>query len=94
MPLERGLPIGYDAKSMVFRFSMTNGSSNAVLCEVSRTAMDGIEKRRAYSAAPDRLVQFLRIRDRIEAAASSLWDSGGVSPDNKLRLFRKHFRSR
>jgi hypothetical protein len=89
MPLYRGSPIGYDEKLMVFRFSMMNGSK-AILCEISRSAMEGLEKIPNYRR-PDRLAQFFQFRDRIEALASDLWDGGGTSPDNKLRLYRKHF---
>jgi hypothetical protein len=85
MPLYRGSPIGYDEKLMVFRFSMMN-RSEAILCKISRSAMDGPENIPNYRK-PDRLVQFFRFRDGIEALASDLWDSGGASPDNKLRLY-------
>jgi hypothetical protein len=92
MPLERGSPIGYDARLMVFRFSMVSGSE-VISCEVSGSAMDRLERIRRYGA-PHRLEQFLRLRDRIEVVASYLWDAGDVSPDNKVRIFGKHFRDR
>jgi hypothetical protein len=92
MPLERGSPIGYDARLMVFRFSMVSGSE-VISCEVSGSAMDRLARGRRYGA-PDRLGQFLRLRDRIEVVASYLWDAGDVSPDNKVRIFGKHFRDR
>ena len=93
MPLERGSPIGYDARLMVFRFSMVSGSE-VISCEVSGSAMDRLERGIRRYRAPDRLNQFLRLRDRIEVAASYLWDAGDVSPDNKVRIFGKHFRDR
>lgn len=91
MPLERGSPIGYNAKLLVFEFSMMNGS-HAIFCQISITAMDGLEKRRTYGV-PDRLTQFLQFRDIIEMVASDLWDGQGLDPDGKLRIYRKHFRS-
>ena len=92
MPLERGSPIGYDARLMVFRFSMVSGFE-VISCEVSGSAMDRLERGIRGYGAP-RLEQFLRFRDRIEVVASYLWDAGDVSPDNKVRIFGKHFRDR
>jgi hypothetical protein len=77
---------------MVFRFSMVSGSE-VISCEVSGSAMDRLERGKRRYGAP-RLGQFLRHRDRIEVAASYLWDAGDVSPDNKVRIFGKHFRDR
>jgi hypothetical protein len=56
-------------------FTMQN-RDKMVLCAISTAAMDGIENRRDVTSA-QRLDQFRRLRDVIEARASRKFDEQG-----------------
>jgi Protein of unknown function (DUF1488) len=86
MPLIRGVPIGYDAQRMVFRFSMMNGN-RVVFCEISKAAMDRFSNNRRGVGTAERAATFIQFRDAIERLASDIWDE---SRDKDLvRIFYK-----
>jgi hypothetical protein len=68
MPLQRGEVQGYDFNRMVVEFTMLN-EGNAVPCAISTAAMDDLEGRRDV-AANQRVDQFMRLREAIEARTS------------------------
>jgi hypothetical protein len=75
MPLQRGEVRDYDFDRMTVNFTMLN-RDKVVVCAISTAAMDGIENRRDVPAA-QRLDQFIRLRDVIEARASHKFDEQG-----------------
>src|SRR2546423_9623053 len=88
MPLMRGSPIGYDAKKMVFQFSMMDGD-RAIRCEISSAAMDLFAKnRRPPTKVGERPELFREFRSEIERVASTLWDN--EHQPEVVRIFSKH----
>jgi hypothetical protein len=77
MPLQRGEIRDYDFDRMTVNFTMLN-RDKVVLCAISTAAMDGIESRRDV-ARDQRLDQFMRLRDVIEARASRKFDDQGMA---------------
>ena len=75
MPLQRGEIRDYDFDRMTVNFTMLN-ETRVVVCAISTAAMDGIESRRDV-ARDQRLDQFARLRDVIEARASHKFDEQG-----------------
>ncbi len=88
MPLTRGQPVGYDKERMAFKFTMLNGDE-AVECQISAAAMDDVAGAKG-TLPTDREAQFLRIRERIEEIASSIFDEKTVLKGAVVRIFAKH----
>jgi hypothetical protein len=76
MPLTRSKIIGYDPKSMVYRFLMMHGNQ-PIDCSVSIAVFKHLEKSRYPSDNMDAL--FLRWRETIEKAISDKFDAGDVA---------------
>ncbi len=85
MPLTRSKIIGYDPKSMVYRFLMMHGNQ-PIECSVSIAVFKHLEKSRYPSDNMD--AQFLRWRETIEKAISDKFDAGGASVAS-VHLFLK-----
>jgi hypothetical protein len=84
MPLTRDKIIGFDPKSMVYRFLMMDGNQ-PIDCSVSNAVFNYLEKSRYPSDNVDAL--FLRWRETIEKAISDKFDAG-ESPDRiSVHLF-------
>jgi hypothetical protein len=90
MPLTRGQPLGYDNERMAFKFTMLNGD-DAVECQISGAAMDDVAGCKGTLPA-DREAQFLRLRERIEQIASTIFDERTVFRGLVLRIFSKNIR--
>ena len=91
MPLTRDKIIGFDPKSMVYRFLMMDGNQ-PIECSVSNAVFNYLEKSRYPSDNVDAL--FLRWRETIEKAISDKFDAGG-SPDRiSVHLFLKDLKKR
>jgi hypothetical protein len=91
MPLTRDKIIGFDPKSMVYRFLMMDGNQ-PIDCSVSNAVFNYLEKSRYPSDNVDAL--FLRWRETIEKAISDKFDAGG-SPDRiSVHLFLKDLKKR
>ena len=91
MPLTRDKIIGFDPKSMVYRFAMMDGNQ-PIECSVSNAVFNYSEKSRYPSDNVDAL--FLRWRETIEKAISDKFDAGG-SPDGiTVYLFLKDLQRR
>ena len=91
MPLTRDKIIGFDPKSMVYRFLMMDGNQ-PIDCSVSNAVFNYLEKSRYPSDNVDAL--FLRWRETIEKAISDKCDAGG-SPDGiTVYLFLKDLQRR
>ena len=75
MPLQRGEIRDYDFDRMTVNFTMQN-RDKVIVCAISTAAMDGIENRRDVTSA-ERLDQFMRLREVIEARASRKFDEQG-----------------
>lgn len=86
MPLTRDKIIGFDPKSMVYRFMMMNGN-RPIECSVSNAVFNHLEKLRYPTGNPDAL--FLRWRETIEKAISDKFDSVGSPDDTSIDLFLK-----
>ena len=84
MPLTRNKIIGFDSKSMVYRFLMMEGN-RPVECSVSNAVFKYLEKSRYYSDNVDAV--FLRWRETIEKAISDKFYSGGLTDDGSVHLF-------
>ncbi|HZP75563.1 MAG TPA: DUF1488 family protein [Pseudolabrys sp.] len=68
MTLRRGDIQGYDFDRMIVEFTMLEGDT-VVQCAISTAAMDDLEGRRD-ARSTQRLEQFARLRDTIEARAA------------------------
>jgi hypothetical protein len=86
MPLTRSKIIGYDQKSMVYRFLMMHGNQ-PVDCSVSIAVFKHLEKSRYPSDNMDAL--FLRWRETIEKAISDKFDAGAAPDVASVHLFLK-----
>ena len=89
MPLTRDKIIGFDAKSMSYRFIMMN-VNRPVECSVSNAVFNHLEKSRYPNGNPDAL--FLRWRETIEQAISDKFDAGAHDAVS-IKLFLKDFRT-
>lgn len=86
MPLKRGVVGAYDSDRGIVRFSMRD-RSRAISCGVTTAAMDELEG--ANSAGPSqRRDQFLRLRGRVEEAASRIFDAGRLERETPVVLVR------
>ena len=74
MPLTRDKVIGFDQKSMTYRFMMLDGNQR-IECAVSNAVFNYLEKSPYPTGNPDAL--FLRWRETIENAISNKFDSVG-----------------
>jgi hypothetical protein len=86
MPLTRSKIIGYDQKSMVYRFLMMHGNQ-PIDCSVSIAVFKHLEKSRYPSDNMEAL--FLRWRKTIEKAISDKFDAGGAHDVASVHLFLK-----
>ena len=89
MPLTRDKIIGFDPKSMSYRFIMLNGN-NPIECSVSNAVFNYLEKKPYPAGNPD--AQFLRWRDIIEKAISDKFDTLGEPAVGSIDLFLKDLR--
>jgi hypothetical protein len=88
MPLTRDKIIGFDSKSVTYRFIMMNGN-RPIECRVSNAVFNHLEKSGYPTGNPD--ASFLRWREVIEKAISDKFDAvGGTS----VQLFLKDVKSR
>ena len=89
MPLQRGEVLGYDFNRMVVEFTMFN-QGKTVRCAVSTAALDDLEGRRDVKAE-QRVDQFARLRDAIEARASRKFFEGPVGAERSVVLRSNDF---
>jgi hypothetical protein len=89
MPLSRGEVQGYDFDRMAIEFTMRDRDT-VVVCEISTAAMDDIEHARGVKA-DQRVDQFLRVRDVIEARASRKFYDEHARPGRVLVLGSNDF---
>ena len=90
MPLTPGRPLGYDNERMAFEFTMLNGGET-VECRISSAAMDDLAGCKGTLPA-EREAQFLRLRERIEHIASTIFEEKTVLEGAMIRIFWKHIR--
>ena len=89
MPLQRGEVRGYDFNRMVVEFTMLN-QSKVIKCAISTAAMDDLEGRR--DVRPDQRVdQFIRLREIIEARTSRKFFEESAHPDRPVVLRSNDF---
>jgi hypothetical protein len=88
MPLTRGVPIGYNAQRMLYRFSMMNGN-RVVFCEISKFAIDRFSSNRRGVGAAEPAAIFIKFRDAIERLASDIWDESREK--DLVRIFYRLF---
>jgi hypothetical protein len=91
MPLTRDKIIGFDPKTMVYRFMMMNGN-RPIKCGVSNAVFNYLENMEYPSGNPD--AAFLRWRDTLEQAISHKFDALGAPDATSIELFIKDIRSR
>ncbi len=89
MPLQRGEVLGYDFNRMVVDFTMLN-QGKTVQCAISTAAMDGLEGKHDVKA-DQRVDQFVRLRDVIEARASRKFFEGSVEGERPVVLRSNDF---
>jgi Protein of unknown function (DUF1488) len=86
MPLTRDKIIGFDPKSMTYRFVMMDGS-RPIVCSVSNAVFNYLEKSPYPTSNADAL--FLRWRETIEKAISNKFDSVGSPDGESVSLYLK-----
>ncbi len=91
MPLTRGRLLGYDAKRMVFVFTMMHGA-RIVDCEISSAALDDIADEKG-SRPGERESQFIRLREAIEHVTMVAFVAMGMPQDETIRIFSKHVKT-
>ena len=91
MPLTRDKIIGFDPRSMTYRFVMLDGN-RPIECSVSNAVFNHLEKSRYPTGNPDAL--FLRWRETIEDAISNKFASVGSSDDTSIKLFLKDLKNK
>jgi hypothetical protein len=69
MPLQQGVVESYDFDRMIVQFTMVD-KDKTILCAITTAAMDDLEGNRNMRSH-QRVDQFMRLRSRIEARASS-----------------------
>ena len=89
MPLLRGEVQGYNFDRMVVEFTMLD-QDTIVACAISTAAMDDLEDGRALKPE-QRVDQFLRLRDVIEARASLKFYDEHARPGRALVLRSNDF---
>lgn len=89
MPLLRGEVQGYNFDRMVVEFTMLD-QDTIVVCAISTAAMDDLEGGRALKPE-QRVDQFLRLRDIIEARASRKFVDEPIRPGRPLVLRSNDF---
>ena len=85
MLLQQGKVDGYDSDRGIVKFTMLDGD-RTVLCAVTTAAMDDLEASR--NSGPERVEQFMRLREKIEARASSKFEEHGEI--NKVVMLRSN----
>ena len=90
MPLARDKIIGFDAKSMTYRFVMMN-RNRPIECAVSNAVLNFLGKTRYPIRNPD--AQFLRWRETIEKATSDKFDAAGEPDAVSIKLFLKDIKA-
>jgi hypothetical protein len=91
MPLSRDKIIGFDSKSMVYRFIMMDGN-RPIECSVSNAVFNYLEKTRYPTGNVDAL--FLRWRETIEKAISEKFEAVGSPDDTSVHLYLKDLKRR
>jgi hypothetical protein len=91
MPLTRGQIVGYDAKRMVFEFTMVTADAAIIICRISRAAMDLFAGRKGTRPS-EREDQFKHLRDAIERVASDNFDDESEVRGSVVQIFAKHIR--
>jgi hypothetical protein len=89
MPLQRGEVQGYNFDRMVVEFTMLD-QDTVVVCAISTAAMDDLEDGRALKPE-QRVDQFLRLRDVIEARASHKFVDEQIRPGRPVVLRSNDF---
>jgi Protein of unknown function (DUF1488) len=89
MPLLRGEVHGYNFDRAVVEFTMLD-QDTIVVCAISSAAMDDIEHNHGVNAE-QRVDQFLRLRDVIEARASRKFVDEQIRPGRPLVLRSNDF---
>jgi hypothetical protein len=85
MLLQQGEVDGYDSDRGIVKFTMLD-RDRTVLCAVTTAAMDDLEKSR--NSGSERVEQFMRLREKIEARASSKFEEQGEI--NKVVMLRSN----
>jgi hypothetical protein len=75
MSLQQGIVESYDFDRMIVQFTMLD-RDKVILCAVTTAAMDELEGSRNVGSG-QRVDQFMRLRAKIEARASSKFDEQG-----------------
>jgi hypothetical protein len=75
MSLQQGIVESYDFNRMIVQFTMLD-RDKVILCAITTAAMDEMEGSRNVGAN-QRLDQFMRLRAKIEARASSKFEEQG-----------------
>jgi hypothetical protein len=92
LPLMRGRLVGYDAKRMVFIFTMMHGAK-IIDCEISSTALDDLAGVKGVRPN-EREAQVMRLRDKIERLTSDNFGKNGMQLSETIRIFSKHIKGR
>ena len=87
MPVTRGKAIGYDAKLMMFNFTMRNGEQ-IVQCQISNAALNVLADR----GERDLPAEFEAHRELIEAIASAEFDQTSNEETRWSAFLRNTFR--
>jgi hypothetical protein len=75
MPLQQGVVESYDSDRMIVHFTMLD-QDKVILCAITTGAMDEIEGSRNVGGS-QRIDQFMRLRAKIEARATSKFEEQG-----------------
>ena len=75
MSLQQGVVESYDFDRMIVQFTMLD-RDKVILCAITTAAMDELEGSRNVGSN-QRVDQFMRLRAKIEARASSKFDEQG-----------------
>jgi hypothetical protein len=75
MSLQQGVVESYDFDRMIVHFTMLD-RDRVVLCAITTAAMDDLEAIRNVPSS-QRMEQFMRLREKIEARASSKFEEQG-----------------
>jgi hypothetical protein len=89
MPLRQGEVQGYDFNRMVVEFTMLN-QDKVIRCAISTAAMDDLEGKRNVKP-PERVEQFMRLREVIEEQASRKFFEERVGIDRPVILRSNDF---
>ncbi|SHN87802.1 DUF1488 family protein [Bradyrhizobium erythrophlei] len=88
MPLISHEIEGHDEERHAFRFSMLN-DDQVVMCQISDAALDELAGAKGTESSA-RMEQFLALREKIEQAASQLFDEKPILRGAVIRIFSKH----